>query len=226
MMNASAVLASCGFFRSVSLEKRTQLESLAQLRTFVKGTMIFRQGQACPGLFIVGSGLVRIFKMAPNGKEHVLHLVSPGHTFAEIAVIAGFDCPAFAEAIEDSHCVVIPAAEFRELLKRDHALCLQILTSMAMWVKHLVGLVEDITLRDAAGRVARYLLSCDEKDGEIQLPSLKRHLASHLNLTSETLSRTLRRLGDIRAIESDGEGLRILDAGVLHEIAGGEGPLV
>ncbi|MGN6370527.1 MAG: Crp/Fnr family transcriptional regulator [Phycisphaerae bacterium] len=228
MLDGATILRGCGFFRFLTPEKRLQLESLLVLKRFPKGTMIFRQGDACPGLFIVGSGLVRVFKLAPNGKEHVLHLVGPGATFAEVAAIAGFDCPAFAEAVEETECGLLPMKPFREMLETDHPLCLQLMGSMAGWVKHLVGLVEDITLRDAAGRVARYLLTASEESGggDVTLPTLKKHLASHLNLTSETLSRTLRRLSEMGAIEMAGEKIGILNRGMLQDCTDGMGPLL
>lgn len=98
---------------------------------------------------------------------------------------------------------------------------------MAGWVKQLVGLMEDVVLRDAAGRVARYLLGVAEENGAVRLPSLKRHLASHLNLTSETLSRTLRRLADGGLIVSgDDQSLTVLDHVGLEQVADGEFPMV
>jgi CRP-like cAMP-binding protein len=218
------MLAACRFFTAVKGESLSRLLEMAQIRRFPRGQIIFRQDDPCPGVFIVGSGLVRVYRISPAGREHVLHLVSPGATFAEVAAIGNFDCPAFAEALEDTVCLLLPADRFSRALREDHQLCLQLMASMAGWVKHLLGLVEDITLRDAIGRVARYLLAAaNGRNGEVQLPSLKKHLASHLNLTSETLSRTLRRLMDMELIEAtDEQGLVVKDHEQLAMIAQGE----
>lgn len=225
--NPATILANCRFFGAVTGKSLEKLQTMALVRRFERGTMIFRQGEACPGVFIIGSGLVRVFKIAPSGREHVLHLVAPGGTFAEVAAIGGFDCPAFAEALEETTCVLLPSQPFARALREDHQLCLQLMASMAGWVKHLVAQVEDIALRDAAGRVARYLLSVADPQGLVQLPSLKKHLASHLNLTSETLSRTLRRLDDMGLIDAGAEpGLKVLDRQALHDLAEGEFPLI
>lgn len=199
---------------------------MGRIKAYEKDEVIFRQGDPCPGVFVVGSGLVRIYRAAPSGKEHVLHLVSPGGTFAEVAAIGGFDCPANAQALGATTCAYLPTADFNRALRDDHGLAIQLLMSMAGWVKHMVGLVEDISLRDAAGRVARYLLETADDRGQVVLPSLKRHLASHLNLTSETLSRTLRRLSEAELITVDGESIQLHARPQLEEVAQGMGPMV
>lgn len=221
------ILAACAFFSQVGGESRTRLVRMAVRREYKRGEMIFREGEPAPGVFVVGSGLVRVFKLAPSGKEHVLHLAGPGLTFAEVAVLGEFACPAFAEALEETVCLLLPVESFMRALREDHQLSLQILSSMAMWVKSLVSLLEDIVLRDAAGRVAGYLLQAQSEQGTaISLPSLKKHIASHLNLTSETLSRTLRQLREDRLIRENASGLVILDAPELKRIAEGYFPRI
>ncbi len=100
------------------------------------------------------------------------------------------------------------------------------MASMAWWVRQLVGLMEDIVLRDATGRLARHILHAGkEESGEFIWAPLKKDLASHLNLTSETLSRSLRRLTDAGLIEqSDVRRLRILDRAALRDLSDGMYP--
>jgi CRP/FNR family transcriptional regulator len=221
----SDVLASCAFFSGIDQASRTRLLGMAQRRQFRKGEVIFREGDPVPGVFVVGEGMVRIYKLAPSGKEHVLHLAGPGMTFAEVAVLAGFACPATAEALEATSCVLLPTQPFARALREDHGLCLQLLTSMGLWVRSLVTLLEGIVLRDAAGRVAAYLLqACSEQGPTIALPGLKKHVASHLNLTSETLSRVLRQLREDGLITETEAGLTVEDRAGLEALSEGYYP--
>ena len=226
MTNVVEILSQCPLFSAVPERSFQRLVAIARLCKYRKGQLIFREKDACPGTFVVGKGMVRVFKTGPGGKEHVLHIVGPYGTFAEVASMGGFDVPASAEAVEPTVCVLLPQAQLREKLEEDHPLCLGLMTGLTGWVRHLVGLIEDIALRDAAGRIARYLLeSRPATDGMVHLPSLKRHVANHLNLTSETFSRTFRRLLDAQFIAvADKNRVRIIDRDKLHLVAEGMFP--
>ena len=225
---AGQILKSCQFFTQVDRERLDRLSQITQIRKFAKGQLIFRQGEACPGVYMVGSGMVRVFKIAPNGKEHVLHITGPGNTFAEMAAIGGFDCPANAEAVADSTCALIPLDAFRRAIAEDHQLCLQMMAGLTFWVRHFLSLMEDIVLRDAAGRLARFLLNAErDGDGMVRLPTLKRHVASHLNLTSETFSRTLSRLTEAGLIvELDNNRVQLREPDRLRSVADGFFPQI
>ncbi len=220
-IEVQSVIRGCRLFSQVQAQGLLRLTAMAQHRRYSRGQIVFREGDPCPGVFIVGEGLVRIYKMGPRGKEQVLHLAEPGRTFAEVAVIGHIPCPANAQALEDTECVLLPNEGFNRALETDHQLCRQLLGSMAVWVRQLVGRLEDVVLRDAVSRLARYLLdAADGPRNEVVLPAIKRHVASHLDLTSETLSRTLRRLTDAELIESiDSKTVRILDADALRDVA-------
>jgi len=223
--DVEAVLASCTLLRHVRGPARQRLLDIARRRRFVRGDRVFDQGEPCPGIYVVDAGLVRVYKIAPNGKEHVLHLVSPGATFAEVAAIGGFPCPAHAEALADTECLLLPTDLLVEALAEDHDLCLQLMQGLTGWVRHLVGLLEDITLRDAVGRVSRHLVQAADPELRVALPAAKKHLASHLNLTSETLSRTLSRLIEAGlVVEHGGNRVELRDRAQLSAISEGRYP--
>lgn len=221
MRKSRDVLMRCRLFRTVTAESLDRLAAIAVGRRYERGERIFSQGDQPPGLYIVDAGTVRVFKAIPSGKEHVLHLAKSGGTFAEAAVMGGFPCPAHAEATEATTCVLLPTVAFRGLLDRNPELPRELLTGMAVWVHQLVSLLEDVVLRDAAGRLARYLLE-EAEDEVVLLPTLKRHLASHLNLTSETFSRTLSRFADRGLIlREPGGRIRLLNAAGLQLVSKG-----
>jgi len=220
------VIRSCGLFCGLSEASFAKIAGIARTVRFKRGQLIFREGDPCPGIYVVGEGAVRIYKLAPSGKEHVLHFAYPGSTFAEVAAIGQFACPACAEATEDSVCALIPQAGFRRIAREDHSFCREMMTGMAQWVHSLLGLLEDLVLRDATARVARHLIQSDSSAGEAEftLPMRKKDLASHLNLTSETLSRTLHRLLECGLIETSERRIRIRELAKLQDVADGLAP--
>jgi len=223
-MTVAGILSRCSLLRGLSPEWMTRIARESRTVRYAKGQRIFSQGEPCPGLFCVGQGVVRVFKVAPSGKEHVLHLAEPGATFAEVAAMGGFATPANAEAAEECTCALVPAERFRSLLHQHHDLCLQLIGGMTLWVRQLVDLLEDVVLRDATARVAQHLLRIDPSGGgePFHLRVRKKDLASHLNLTSETLSRTLRRLAQCGMLElGAGRDLRVTDPERLREVAEG-----
>ncbi len=225
-MNVIDILHGCQLFSQVPAGGFRRLATMARLCQFRKGQAVFRENEPCPGVFVVGQGMVRVFKTGHGGKEHVLHIAGSGDSFAEVAALGGFPLPASAEALKRTVCALLPQDRFRQALAEDHELCLGMMTGIALWARRLVSLIEDIALRDAAGRLARFLLELAEAQssaaGVVKLPGLKRHVASHLNLTSETFSRTLRRLIDANLIaEIDATRIRLVHPKKLRQVADG-----
>ena len=109
-LNVADILHECKLFSAVQAAGFQRLAVIARLKKFKKGETIFREGEECPGVYVVGKGMVRVFKTGPGGKEHVLHIVGPGGTFAEVAAIGGFDVPASAEAIAPTLCACCRAS--------------------------------------------------------------------------------------------------------------------
>ncbi|MGD0835038.1 MAG: Crp/Fnr family transcriptional regulator [Polyangia bacterium] len=217
-MDKAAILANCSLFQGVSPAHHRRLVEMARKAALPAGTLVFKPGDPCPGIYCVGIGSVRIYRLGASGKEHTLHLAGPGQTFAEVAVIGQFACPAYAEVTQTAQCALLPREGILAMIRDDHAFCIELLVGMSQWVRQLTGRLEDMVLRGADGRVARHLLQAKaDSRGAVGLEGRKKHIASQLNLTSETYSRVLRRLVDAQVVEIvDGRRLRILDKASLQ----------
>lgn len=219
------IVDQSSLYRGLSEPSIERILEVSRIVRVDEGQLLFGHGVLCPGVYVVGEGMIRLVRSGPNGKVHVLRFVKEGGSLGEAAVIGAFPAPVAAVAHAKSECALFPADAFRELIERDHALCIEIMKSMAGRVHKLVDLLEDIILRDAMGRVARYVAEQGTGTGEwMVLPALKQDIARHLNLTSETLSRTLRRLVQARAIEVDGDRLHLTNRELLEQLASGVGP--
>jgi len=83
---------------------------------------------------------------------------------------------------------------------------------------HMLALeLESVTLNSSQQRVIGFLLQHDEVNGSsngaarITLPATKSTIASHLNLTPETFSRILHKLGDEGLISVKGKTIQVHD---------------
>lgn len=187
-----------------------------------KGTVVFDEGDACRGMYIVHSGAVKLYKSGPDGREHVLHVVMHGDCFGEAAMFLGTGYPAAAQAVMDSVLILTPRDKFLAILSGEPSLCFKLMGAMAMWSRRLVEKVEILTLKDASARLAEYLLSqpgSGPAADKVQLSIPKNVLASQLGISSETLSRLLARFEAQGLIASKGRNLSILNISELEELA-------
>lgn len=84
-------------------------------RTFAKGTLIFREGDAGSEAFLVQKGSVRIFKSV-NGKRVTLGHCKPFQVFGELALMDDRPRMAAAEAVEETVVLVVSKDTIRDLL--------------------------------------------------------------------------------------------------------------
>ena len=204
---------------------RGQHEALARItvsRSYRKGQTIFSEGDEGIGFYAIVSGRVKIFKLSPEGKEQILHMMRPGEIFGEVPVFTGREYPAHAEAHNNSALLFFPRNSFIELVKKDPSLSLNMLALLSRRLRRFAALIEDLSLKEVPGRLAVYLLYASKKSSnkdEFDLDISKGQLASILGTIPETLSRILGKMGRQGIIRSEGSRMMILNRTTLEDIA-------
>ena len=204
------------------------MADLAPSRNFPRQATIFWEGKEPTGFYLLVTGLVKLVKSSPDGKEYIIRLVQPGETFGEAVVFADSPYPATAMALEDCQTIFFPKQAFLQHLAASPALARNMLATMSRLLVHLTKQLEDVSLKEVSGRLARYLLErCEETHGRIEagltfaLPTTKTHLAAYLGTISETLSRTLARFKSMGAIEMEKGMITITEPKLLQNMVKG-----
>jgi len=223
---ALGIMQQTPLFRGLSQEDVEALHGIAGARTYPKGQTVFREFEEAEGFFLVLDGQVKLFKLSPAGKEQILHIHDAGGTFAEATLAAGSRYPASAVATEPSVLLCFPRRDLMALVGRRPAIAMNLIGRLSQRLREMTALVEDLSLREAPARLARYLLELAGDDAEaevlVKLPVKKGELAAYLGTRSETLSRVFRRLSQAGAIAVKGSKVTIHDPGHLRDIAEGE----
>lgn len=217
--NISTILKQCHLFAGTSDDDREKLLSIGRIREFQRGELLFEEGQVADGFYVVISGKVKVFKLSPDGRERILHVIHPGSSFADAAIFDDGAFPAFAVSIDQSKLLFFPKDHFLNLLHSYPQLAINMIAGLSRFLRNFATQIEDLTFRDVPSRLARYLLSIRQDDiDHVRLTISKAQLASNLGTTSETLSRTLRKLVDDELIEVQGRIIRFLDVERLHDL--------
>jgi len=214
-------IADIPLFAGLSQGQYEALTRIGVRRTFRKGERIFSEGDEGSGFYVVLAGRVKIFKVSTEGKEQILHFVGPGESFGEVSVFTGQGFPADAVAAVQTTLLFFPRVAFSALIAKDPALALNMLAQLSRRLRQFAGLIEDLSLKEVPGRLAKYLLYMSSTDGDkaLELDISKGQLASLLGTIPETLSRILAKMNRQGLIRSRGAWIRILDRRGLEEIA-------
>ena len=139
------------------------------------GDNLFRHGQPAERFFFLREGLVKLYRLSPDGDEKIIEIMRPGETFAEAVMFMGNAgrYPVNAEAVSEARLYTFDQKTFLKLLSESNEACFGLLASMSRRLHMLVNQIESLTLQNATYRLVAYLLElipADSKNAsEVQL---------------------------------------------------------
>jgi CRP/FNR family transcriptional regulator len=158
MAAGQSALRQIPLFATLSEEDLAHVAAMMLERRYARGDLILLEGEPGGALQYVHSGLVKVFKTSPDGKEQVLRLAGAGQTFNDVPALDGGPNPASAAAMESSVIYALGCAELRRLIVERPGVAEGAVRSMAAALRQLVSLVEDLSFRHVTARVAKILL--------------------------------------------------------------------
>lgn len=218
-------LRECRLFEGVGSAELARIATFTVVKPVAKGDYLFHQGSSAHGIYIVRAGAVKLHRVSSFGREQVIHVFRPIESFGEESLAAEGGYPADACATEPSEVLLVQKRGFLALLNRQPELALCLLRSLDHHVKLLIGLLDDLTLKDVKTRFALWLLQqCPNPASRepicIQFPCTKRILAAELGTVSETLSRTVAKFRDLNLLAVRGNTVTLFSPRRLTQLIG------
>ena len=120
-------------------------------RIFPAGTVLFQEGQACEGMYIIQKGRVRLYKKA--GREEItIDYLGDGDFFGEMACLLGQPRSINAVVEEESQLLLVQPEVLDELFLSKISLRIKVLGNLASRLKkayEIIGLL--VEEREAFG---------------------------------------------------------------------------
>jgi CRP/FNR family transcriptional regulator len=205
------MLAEVPIFRGLSPEIQQEILGLCSEKTYLRGESVFLQGDPPKGLFVIWRGSLKVFKLGDGGREQILEIEGPGRTVAELPLFDGMPYPASCAALEDSIVLVLPAAAFHRVVAREPELARAVIASLSQRLRHMVGLVEEISLKAVRQRLAGLLKELAGDGDHVRLPWNNQEIAARIGTVREIVSRTFSRMAHEGALRIEGREVTILD---------------
>lgn len=184
-------------FMALPPELRVPLLDSARVSDYARGETIFHQGDTADAIHIVTEGWVKLFRVAPNGVEAIVGVMTRGQSFGEPIALRRTAYPLSAEASTDCQLIAISARAFLALLNSRPETAVSILASTFLQFQGLIEHIEQLKARSGTQRVAEFLLElCPDgaESATVVLPYDKVLIAGRLGLRPESLSRAFLRL--------------------------------
>ena len=216
------ILKTIPLFSGLSTPLLEKIQAIALERPFNKGHLIFQEEDKGDGFYIVSTGKIKVFKLSVEGKEQILHIYGPGHTFGEVPVFEGKNFPASAMAIEDTSILFLPRDKFVNLITTTPALSMNMLADLSKRLRAFTIQIENLSLKEVPARLAAYILTLSgeqKNENKVTLPISKAQLSNLIGTTPETISRILKKMADTQLIEVQTKDIFINDMEGLSELS-------
>jgi CRP/FNR family transcriptional regulator len=198
-----------GYVRLVTRERHIQ-----------RGELLLIEGEAGEYLYYIRTGLVKVFKTSADGKEQVLRIFQAGETFNEVPIFDGGPNPASALVLEEGTVYLLHRSDIQRLLSEHPAIALAVIRVLASRLRHLVGLVEDLSFKHVSARVAKTLLLHSEAiSGKTPHRLTQQELAALVGTAREMVGRALKVFELEGLITMEQGRISILDKARLEEVS-------
>jgi CRP-like cAMP-binding protein len=212
---------------SLKALNKDELLKLAECKTssmIKKGNPIFEEGDLVNGIYCVTSGVCKLSKLSPNGKDQIIRLVKAGELLGQRSMISDEPANLSAVALEDMEVCFIPRSEVINMFDNNNQFSMNMMKTICGDLKDASEHMISISQKTVKERLAETLVYLEESfgkndDGSLRIQLSREELAGMIGTATESCIRLLSDFNKIGLIGLIGKKIMIKDLAKLKRIA-------
>ncbi|MEM6330088.1 MAG: Crp/Fnr family transcriptional regulator [Planctomycetota bacterium] len=188
-------LKQCRLLQQLTPEELGPLEAQCRQRQFPRGAPIYLPADHADGVLLLTTGRAKLCSFTDEGKQAILAFIEPGEIFGELALFAPGEREEYAEAVEKSTVILMPAAAVQDLLERHPQVSLGVTKLLGLRRRRIERRLKYLLFRSNRERLISLLLELAEQYGhdtgegvELRIKLSHQDMASIIGSTRETVT--------------------------------------
>jgi CRP/FNR family transcriptional regulator, polysaccharide utilization system transcription regulator len=221
----NTLIAANEFFDGISTEDIHLLNEYTNQLGLNKGEILFKEGEAPTGLYVITKGKIKVYRTGSEGKEQIVRLANKGDLVGYRALIGEDDYRNGAATLEEAVVCFIPKDIVTRVLEKNISMYKQMIALLTKDLRSAEQKIKELAQKPVRERVADALLQLKdkygyEKDGNtINITMSREELANLVGTATETLIRILSDFKKDRIIDLDHRKIKVLQLEQLERTA-------
>lgn len=202
-------------------------ETIKYATAYPKGAVLFVEGQAPRGIFVLCKGRVKMSICATDGKTLIVKIAEPGEVLGLSATVSGKPYELTAETVDPCQVNFVKRDDFLRFLKEHSEACFKVAEQLSEKYNTACHEVRSLGLSHSAGeKLAKLLLEWSSKNGEsakqephLRLALTHEEIAQMIGTSRETVTRLFADLKKRQIVQTKGSTLVIRNKVALKLIA-------
>ena len=220
-------LRHSGFFCDLPKGPMEELEKVKYASAYPQGAVLFVEGQAPRGVYIVCSGRVKLSTTSREGKTLILRIAQSGEVLGLHATVSGKPYELTGETLQPCQLDFIRRDDFLRFLQHHGDACLNAAQHLSQNCQNAYEMIRSLGLSHSVGeKLARLLLEWASdgettKDGiRIKISLTHEEIAQLIGTSRETVTRVLSEFREKKFAQLRGSTLMIMNRTGLEKLVG------
>ncbi len=215
-----------GFFCQISATPLKAFEEAKFTSSYPAAAMLFVEGQAPRGVYLICKGRVKLTMTSMEGKTVIVRIAQAGELLGLQSALSGDPFEVTAETLEPCQINFVRRESFLKLMKNNQEACVNAMHQLSSVYRGACQQIRYLALtHSATEKLARFLLESASKGQEtnqgvrFNLSLTHEEVAQIIGISRETVTRALTELRKKSLISTNGPSVVIRNRQGLEAIA-------